>query len=246
MPTVLIIIFSVIGGIVSLALLYWLILGLLSLPISLKKEYATPSKFYQKCLNAAYLFTCAAGRVRLRVSGLEKLPTDRKFLFVSNHLSRFDPMIESLVLRKTPLAFISKPENFKIPIGRRFMNRSCYISIDRESPKKAMASIARAAKLLEEEKVCVGVYPEGTRGSSYDLLEFKSGCLKAAVKSKAPIAVAVITGTEKIHTRAPWRSTLVNLEIIEVIFPEKEKTAELSQSIRDIMQSALNKRKETV
>lgn len=225
-------------------LTYWGILGLLSLPISLKKEYGEPSPFYLRCLNAAYLFTCFAGRVKLNVIGLEKIPGGEKFLFVSNHLSRFDPMIQSLALRKTPLAFISKPENFKIPIGRRFMNRSCYIPIDRSSPKNAAASIARASELLKNGKISIGVYPEGTRGKSYDLQEFKPGCLKAAAKSNAPIVVAVITGTEKIHKNSPWRSTPVTLEIITVIYPQKKKTAELSDEIKNIMQNALDKRKE--
>lgn len=229
--------------IVGLPICYWLILGLLSLPISLKKEYPEPSPFYQKCLNAAYLFTCFAGRVKLNVSGLEKLPENKKFLFVSNHLSRFDPMIQSLALRKTPLAFISKPENFKIPIGRRFMNRSCYIAIDRTSPRNAATSINRAAELLKNGKVSVGVYPEGTRGSSYNLQEFRSGCLKAATKANCPIAVSVITGTENIHKNSPWRRTAVNFEIIDVIYPDKEKTTELSQQIHDIMQSCLDRRK---
>lgn len=228
---------------IGVPLCLWLILGLLSLPISLKKEYSEPSPFYQKCLNAAYLFTCMAGRVKLSVTGLEKLPKNEKFLFVSNHLSRFDPMIQSLALRKTPLAFISKPENFKIPIGRRFMNRSCYIAIDRSSARKASASISRAAELLKENKASIGVYPEGTRGTSYDLQEFKPGCLKAATKSNSPIAIAIITGTENIHKNAPWRKTAVDLEIITVIYPEKEKTTELAQQIREIMQSALDKRK---
>lgn len=223
------------------SLTYWGILGLLSLPISLKKQYEEPSPFYLKCLNAAYLFTCFAGRIKLEVMGLEKLPKGEKFLFVSNHLSRFDPMIQSLALRKTPLAFISKPENFKIPIGRRFMNRSCYIPIDRSSAKNAASSISRASMLLKNKKISIGVYPEGTRGNSYNLQEFRSGCLKAATKANAPIVVAVITGTEKIHKNSPWRRTPVTLEIITVIYPQNKKTTELSDEIKSIMQSALDK-----
>lgn len=234
--------FALLAAVPSLT--YWGILGLLSLPISLKKEYSEPSPFYLRCLNAAYLFTCFAGRVKLKVIGLDKLPKNERFLLVSNHLSRFDPMIQSLALRKTPLAFISKPENFKIPIGRRFMNRSCYIAIDRSSAKKASASINRAAELLKNGKVSIGVYPEGTRGTSYDLQEFKPGCLKAATKANAPIAVAVITGTENIRKNSPWRSTPVTLEVITVLRPDKEKTTELSERIRNIMQDRLNQRKE--
>lgn len=236
---------SFIAGTVALTLLYWGILGLFSLGYSLKKEYDKPSALSLFMLNSAYWFVDTAARAKVKVSGLEKIPRNRRFLFVSNHRSRFDPMIQSVVLRKTPIAFISKPSNFKIPIGRRFMNRSCYISIDRESARNAAKSIARAAELISSDAVSIGVYPEGTRSTDGKLGEFKAGCLKAATKSGCPIVVAVIRGTEKIHIRAPWRRTYVTLDILEVIETNKnEKTAELSQTIYDIMHGYLEKKGE--
>ena len=45
--------------------------------------------------------------------GKEKVPGNARFLFVSNHLARFDPMIESAVSEKTPMAFISKPSTVR-------------------------------------------------------------------------------------------------------------------------------------
>lgn len=229
-------------GTVGLSLTYWMILGAFAVFYSTKKEYEKPSALSLFLLNAAYWFVCTAVRVKVRVNGAEKIPTDRRFLFVSNHLSRFDPMIQSLVLRKTPMAFISKPSNFKIPIGRHFMNRSCYIAIDRESPRNAAKAISRAAELLKKDAVSIAVYPEGHRGTGYTLREFKPGCLKAATKTGCPIVVAVISGTEQIHKISPWRRVNVQLDIIDVIETEsKEKTVDLSEQIREEMQSHLTK-----
>ncbi len=229
-----------IAGAVGLSLAYWLILGAFAVFYDTKKEYESPSALSLFLLNAAYWFVCSAARVRVRVNGAEKIPADRRFLFVSNHLSRFDPMIQSLVLRKTPMAFISKPSNFKIPIGRHFMNRSCYIAIDRESPRNAAKAISRAAELIKKDAVSIAVYPEGHRGTGSTLQEFRSGCLKAATKAGCPIVVAVISGTERIHKNFPWRRTDVRLDIIDIIEPEnKEKTVELSERIRGEMQRKL-------
>ncbi len=234
---------SFIAGTVTFTLLYWAILGLFSLRIDLKKEYEKPSPFYMFLLNSAYWFVDTAARTKVKVTGLEKIPKDRRFLFVSNHLSRFDPMIQSVVLRKTPISFISKPSNFKIPIGRRFMVRSCYISIDRESPRNAAKSISRAASLISSDAVSVGVYPEGTRSVDGKLGEFKAGCLKAATKSGCPIVVSAIRGTENIHKRAPWRRTNVYIDILEVIETEKnEKTAELSERIYELIRAYLEEK----
>ena len=229
----------------AFSLLYWFLLWLMCFFIPVKKEYEKPSKFYQFLLNAAYWFAFTTARVKVHTTGLEKIPKERKFLFVSNHLSRFDNMIECVVLRKTPLAFITKPSNFKIPIGRHMMSRCCYISIDRDSPKNAARSIVRAAELIKSDAVSVGVFPEGHRGTGYELQEFKAGCFKTATKAGCPIVVATICGTEKIHKNFPFRRTHVYFDILEIIEPSKEKTTELAPIIKEAMQENLNKYKES-
>ena len=236
---------SFIACVLGFSLLYWFLLWLMCFFIPVKKEYEKPSKFYQFLLNAAYWFAFTTARVKIHTTGLEKIPRERKFLFVSNHLSRFDNMIECVVLRKTPLAFITKPSNFKIPIGRHMMSRCCYISIDRDSPKNAARSIARAAELIKSDAVSVGVFPEGHRGTGYELQEFKAGCFKTATKANCPIVVATICGTEKIHKSFPFRRTHVYFDILKIIEPSKEKTTELAPIIKEAMQENLNKYKES-
>lgn len=230
--------------VLAVSLLYWFALWITCFFIPVGKEYEKPSKFHLFSLNSAYWFVITAARIKVHASGLEKVPADKRFLFVSNHLSRFDNMVECVKLWKKPLAFISKPSNFKIPIGRHLMTRCCYISIDRDSPKNAAKSIARAAELIKSDAVSVGVFPEGHRGSSYELGEFKAGCFKAASKAGCPIVVATICGTEKTHKRFPFKRTHVYLDILEVIETDCEKTGELSRKIKEIMQSNLNKYKE--
>lgn len=51
-------------------------------------------------------------RIRVYTSGLEKIPKNQKLMFVGNHRSNFDPIIEWLVLKPWDIAFISKGENF--------------------------------------------------------------------------------------------------------------------------------------
>lgn len=235
------------AGIVGFSILYWFLLWITCFFIPVKPDenkYEKPSKFHLFQLNMAYWFVITAARMKVHATGLEKIPENRRFLFVSNHLSRFDNMVECVKLWKKPLAFISKPSNFKIPIGRHLMTRCCYISIDRESPKNAAKSIARAAELIKSDAVSVGVFPEGHRGNSYDLQEFKAGCFKAASKSGCPIVVATICGTEKAHKRFPFKRTHVYLDILEVVETNGVKTSELSPIIKEIMQNNLDKYKE--
>lgn len=231
---------SFLGFCFLFTLLYWLFLGLFSLHVRLGKTYDKPSKVDYRLLNSGYRFLCSAARVRLHVTGMEKLPKEGRFLLVSNHLSRFDPMVQSIALKDWMLAFISKPSNFTIPIGRRYVRRCCYMPIDRENPRNALKTINRAANLILSDAASVAVYPEGHRGTGTRLQEFKHGCLKIAVKAGCPIVVTTIYGTQKIHRNFPLRRTDVYFDILDVIAPEKKKTAELSKQIKEEMQNHLN------
>lgn len=222
------------------SLLYWLFLGLFSLHIRLGKNYDKPSKVDYCLLNSGYKFLCSAARIKLHVTGMEKIPKEGRFLLVSNHLSRFDPMIQSMVLKDWMLAFISKPSNFTIPIGRRYIKRSCYMPIDRENPRNALKTINHATDLITSDTMSVAVYPEGHRGTGARLQEFKHGCLKIAVKADCPIVVATIYGTQDIHRNFPLHRTDVYFDILDVIEPGNEKTALLSQHIKEEMQGQLN------
>lgn len=224
----------------AFTILYWLFLWIASLPIRKKDGYAAPSPFYYALLNSGYRFLYEAAGARVRVSGLDKLPQDRPFLLVSNHLSNFDNMIQSVALGKRRIAYISKPENFKIPIGGRMIRRCCYLPIDRENLRSSTLTIRQAAQMLQNGIINIGVYPEGHRGKSYDLQPMHAGCLNAAVWAKCPIVVATIAGTENIHRNFPLRRTEVHFDILETIDTEGKSASALSDTIRQIMQTKLN------
>lgn len=223
---------------IALFFFFWLCIALTSLTIPLKKKYSKPSLFYRYVFNEAYgyLFLCAGARVR--TTGLEKVPKNARFMFVSNHRSNFDNMIQSAYLKREPLAFISKPENFRIPMGRHFMVRGCYLSLHRDDIKQSLEVILKAIDLVKSGTVSMGVYPEGHRTTDGNLQDFKPGCFKIAQKANCPIVVSVIRGTEKIHNRFPFRTTPVNFDVIKVYSSEEisgRSTVELSNEIHSIM-----------
>ena len=181
-------------------------------------------------------------RVRVKVTGKELLPTDRRFMLVSNHLSRFDPMICMAKLHKTPLMFVSKPENFKIPIAGAYVHKCKFLSIDRENPRNALSTLNTCAELLKSGELSVGIYPEGTRSKTGELGEFHDGVFKIARDSKAPIVVMTLHGPENIPKNFPWRSTRVEMRIVRVIEPEEYagmRMGPISAMVREIMQKEL-------
>ncbi len=226
---------------IAVNVLFWTLVCLISLTASPKKIYSKPSKFYGFVLNSVYCAICRLVGIKIKAEGLEKIPKE-DFMLVANHRSKFDNMVLAAVLQRPKLMFISKPENFKIPIGRRFMARCCYLPIDRENPKNAIITVNDCAALVKEQSCSAGVFPEGKRGKGPGVAEFSDGCFLVAKKAECGILVATLNGTELVHKNFPFRTTEVELEFLSYItYPEIEnkRSGEISVSVREIMQSNL-------
>lgn len=244
----LIIVLSVLAGLVAAwflwQILLWLFWICVNLTINKKKEYTTTSRFYNWAFVLWYRYMMIAGRLKLHVSGYDKVPFGKRFLLVSNHCSKFDNFIQCAVLKKTQLAYISKPENFKIPIGGRFMRRGLYLSLPRGNTREEFKFIMKAIEYIKDDKVSIGIFPEGTRSKDGNLQEFKPGAFKIAEKAKCPVIVCSMKGTFEIHKNWPWKTSHVYMDILDVIDPsvwDEKNTVEVSQYAHDLILNNLNK-----
>lgn len=194
-----------------------------SLVVSPRREYSDNSRYYRWLLHTASSAAIKLLRIKVQVSGMEKVPQGTRFLLISNHLSNFDPIITWQVFRDYDLAFVSKPENFKIPMFGRIIRRCCFLPIDRENPRNAIKTINEAAQRIKEDKVSFGIYPEGTRNKGDALLlPFHNGVFKIAQKAEVPIVVVSVSGTQNIHKEL-FKGCQVKLRVLDVIPTEKVK-----------------------
>jgi len=226
---------SALATVIGLLLLYVLFLVIVALCVNPKKEYTTRNGFYEGLFSLSVFLVCKLFLIKVVVTGREKLPEGR-FLYVCNHRSNFDPIISRWVLWKQEVAFISKPENFKIPIAKQMITRCRFMSIDRENPRSSMKTLLKAIDYIKNDRGSIGIYPEGTRSKNCKLLPFHDGIFKVAQKANVPIVVGTLVGTEQIKKRFPFRRTVVHFDIVDVITPEKGQTShELAEQVRTLM-----------
>ncbi len=194
------------------------------------KEYETDSKFYRFLLYTCTKIVKFFARVKIKVTGEEFIPKEGRYLVVGNHRSAFDPIwLWEVIDKSADLCFISKPENFKFFAFGKILKRCCFMAIDRENPRNALATINKAAQFLKDDKFSIVVYPEGTRNKTEEpLLPFHNGLFKIAKKAHVPVLVVVSKDTEKIAKNFPFHGSEVTYDFAGLI--DADEVMSLSNS----------------
>ena len=183
-------------------------------------------------------------RIRIKKSGLEKVPTDGRFLLVCNHCNDSDPIILLHVLRKFQLAFISKRENSTMfVIGPMMHKLQCQL-INRENDREALKTILKCIQILKEDKASIAVFPEGgILSEDGKLHHFRPGVFKIAQKANVPIVVCTLHNTKDVvHNILHLKPSSVQMKVLEVIPAEELKgvtTVDISKRCYDLMAADL-------
>ena len=176
----------------------------------------------------------------IEIIGSELIPEDEAVVFVGNHQSLLDiPLLTGYLKKHT--SFIAKKELNKIPIliiGIRNMNS---IFIDRGNVRQSLRAINEGAKNIKQGYSYI-IFPEGTRSTNGEMLPFKSGALKLATKSKAPIIPITLVGVNQIMPKGTLKVNKVNIKVIisEPIYIDKENskdTKALSDKVEGIIRN---------
>lgn len=228
-------------GFSGICVIYLIVLTISAFLVNPNKYYENDNKLYRFLLYFSSVFTFIAARVKIEVIGEENVPEKGRFLLVCNHLSNFDPISCWTVLRHKDLIYISKEENFHIPWYGRVIRRCGFIDIDRQNPRNAAMTIHNAARLIKEDKFSVGVFPEGTRSKTHELLPFHNMVFRIAQEAKVPILVATVQGTEKVKDNFPFKKNKITVKFVECISAEEVqslKTNQIGERVRRDMLEA--------
>ena len=227
------------GSFLALMVLAFLFLWLVTAFVDLKKPQEHDSKFYRTLVALYVPAICTILRMRVHTRGLEKTPTDGRFMLVCNHLFDFDPVVLLGWFGKSQLAFISKWENSAMFIVGKVMHKLLCQLINRENDREALNTILRCIQLLKEDECSIAVFPEGYTSVDGRLHHFRPGVFKIAMKAQVPIVVCTITNTNRVvHNILRLKHTDIELHLIDVIPAEalKGRTAvDISEQVYQMM-----------
>ncbi len=144
------------------------------------------SQLYVRCLPGC----------RLQVEGRDKIRPRTPYVLVANHQSATDVMALSALV--VPFTWISKKENFRIPIIGWNLYLNGAVKVDRGSVR-GVDRVMAACRSWLKRGVPVMMFPEGHRSPTGELLRFHGGAFKLAAACGCAVIPVVVDGTRPIY-----------------------------------------------
>lgn len=176
----------------------------------------------------------------VRISGVSVENPRLPYVVVSNHESFAD----ILLLCNLPweMKWMSKIEILRIPYLGWMMRLAGDIPIDRGSRESAGKAMELSRKSLKDH-VSVMIFPEGTRSTGDDMLPFKDGAFRLALKTGTPILPLALVGTRDALAKHDWRFGPADAEVrvlppVDVTGLTLKDTEVLKQRVRGMIDEA--------
>lgn len=169
---------------------------------------------------------------RLEISGLENVPLQGGIVVVSNHISYWDPVVIGCSLPKSRhVYFMAKQELFKIPLLGPLIDRLGAFPVKRGGADRS--AIRTALEHLGALRV-VGIFPEGTRSKSDDMLDPHMGAAMLSTRTGSPVLPVAVMGTRGFFGKIYIK---IGKPMYIKLAPEVKKAGrkELLEISRDIM-----------
>lgn len=155
---------------------------------------------------------------RPHVEGLEHIPRTGPVIIAANHLAFIDSLYLALVIPR-PLTFLAKQEYFTGtgPRGRAkrwFFTAAGQVPVNRTGGDAAADALAAATRILESGGAWA-IHPEGTRSLDGRVYRGRTGALRVAMATGAPVVPVILDGTDRMnpHGRKLLRFTKVRISV---------------------------------
>lgn len=183
------------------------------------------------------------GRVSIKVTGIENIPDRNGFILFPNHQGLFD-MLAIFSTCPKALSVVIKKEASNWLLVKQVLGATRSLSMDRDDIKDQVRIIGEVTKQVKQGRNFV-IFAEGHRSrNGNEILDFKSGTFKSAVKAGCPIIPVALINSFRPFDINSLRHESVEVHYMEPIMPDQYmgmKTAEIAHLVHDRIQEEINK-----
>jgi 1-acyl-sn-glycerol-3-phosphate acyltransferase len=181
----------------------------------------------------------------IRIEGGDRVPRTGPAVLASNHVSYLDFVFAGWGARPAGrlVRFMAKEAVFKHPVGGPLMRGMKHIPVDRDAGSN---SYREALARLRSGEI-VGVFPEATISRSFTIKEIKSGAVRMALATKAPLIPVAVWGGQRLWTKGrPRKLTQRHIPILvyigEPMHPQRgDDPVAAAEELRGRMQDLLDR-----
>lgn len=202
--------------------LYTIVLGTLSLLSALVDRRG---HLAHSCARAWSWLILKTTRVSVDISGLDQLPRDTPYLFLSNHQSIYDIPVLFWHL-PYQVRIVAKASLGRFPFLGWHLRRSGHVLVDRSNPGN---STMMQIKELMRQRVSLVVFPEGTRSADGSVARFRAGIVMLAIEAGLPIVPVAVEGTRHVMRKGRLMTCPGHVRV-RVLEPVSTEGWELSKS----------------
>ena len=183
---------------------------------------------------------CCIGRMCHNVSyeGLENIPKNKGCIICCNHFSNWDAIFLANPIKRQ-IHFLAKKELYKFKLFGWILKKLGAIYVDRDSKNFNVIDIA--VSHIRNNRF-VGIFPEGKRSKTGELLKPKAGAAMVALKTNSDILPVGIKYEKPLKFRSKAKVTFGKI-IHSNDFYKSEQTAtqirELSKLIMEKISDCL-------
>ena len=175
--------------------------------------------------------------------GEENIPRKGGAVLAINHTSYLDFALAGTAALpvKRFVRFMAKKELFDNKIAGPLLRGMHHINVDRAN---GSASFVAALKALESGEI-IGIFPEGTISTSFEIKQLKSGAVRMAIGAGVPIVPTIVWGGQRVYTKGvkpnfKRSKTPVSVSFGEAIYYAKDADIEGAElQLREVMTSML-------
>jgi 1-acyl-sn-glycerol-3-phosphate acyltransferase len=163
---------------------------------------------------------------KIRVEGREKLKKNKAYVIISNHQSMLDVMILNRLCHK--LRWISKIENYRVPVIGWYLRMAKYITIDRGNKDSKAVMMRESAETLRKG-ISIMIFPEGTRSLNGEIGPFKLGAFELAMMTDKPVLPVVLDGTGDVLPKHGFLMSgghQLKIRVLDPVYPWEFGTAD--------------------
>lgn len=171
----------------------------------------------------------------VKVEGLDNLPQDDGYIVCGNHAKAIDPILIGINL-PNKVNFMAKSELFSNRLIGYVLSKLGAFPVKRGQAD--LKSIKTSLKLLQE-KQNIGIFPEGTRNKTGELIA-EPGIAMLAIKSKCPIVPVSINTNYKLFNKTTIK--VGKTIFLDEYFDSKLKNEDYTNISIDIMRKIRNYR----